>query len=91
MNVEFAEMRAEFVDFLIAFLTWPVPTDLHFHHVHLEEEKRIMNMNLKTLQNKTDLDNWYDIGYPKLFIQLWTFAIIRLLNKPYENEVTLIR
>ena len=21
-------------------------------------------------------------------VQLWTFAIIRLLNKPYENEVT---
>ena len=23
------------------------------------------------------------------YIQLWTFAIIRLLNKPYKNEVTL--
>ena len=23
------------------------------------------------------------------YIQSWTFAIIRLLNKPYENEVTL--
>ena len=24
-----------------------------------------------------------------IYLQLWTFAIIRLLNKPYENEVTL--
>ena len=24
-----------------------------------------------------------------IYIQSWTFAYIRLLNKPYENEVTL--
>ena len=24
-----------------------------------------------------------------LLIQLWTFAYVRLLNKPYKNEVTL--
>ena len=30
-------------------------------------------------------------GLPTLLIQLWTFAYVRLLNKPYENEVTLRR
>ena len=34
--------------------------------------------------------NHYFSGLPK-HIQLWTFPYVRLLNKPYENEVTLRR
>ena len=40
-------------------------------------------LSTKSLQN--DRTHFRDSEY----VQLWTSAIIRLLNKPYENEVTL--
>ena len=38
-----------------------------------------MNLNFSELQAQTNL----------MVIQLWTFAYVRLLDKPYENQIIL--
>ena len=41
---------------------------------------------LQYLRALASLANWC---FLQIYIQLWTFAYIRLLNEPYENVVTL--